>query len=653
MPNVGYMKKTQPGFSSSEALPCIPEVHLNRPHTERIARPDRAELWIHPDDLQWEPKEPSQVLSNDGSRELCLGQDSRVRSSRPPNPLHQTAGLEKRAQVSKLVELPIITVSTEGSNAGNEQPESLGIWARIFEEYRRNYCPRRSPRIVLPTPPTDKEKYSFAKMNRPFLLTCEIFGMLVLAYGSWNLIKGSPIFCWFAICITVIEIFLSTVVFITIMGNELDLKSHQKLIGDYPLSGDELPTIDIYLPICKEPLEVIENTWKCISALEYPIGKLSIFVLDDGADEAVRSLAKRFEFNYICRPNRPELKKSGNLRHAFAQTSGNFFTVFDADFCPRPDFFKETMPYLLADQTQAILQTPQFFRSLPTQAWIEQGAGAFQEYTYRLMQPCRDRWGAAICVGSNAIFRRSAFKPIGGMVAVDCSEDIYTSFYAVTHEWTVKYLPLPLACGICPDTPGAFFSQQMRWCHGSVSLVARREFWRAKTRVMVKVCYLCGAFYYIMSAIEPFVFPPLAPLVLLTRPDLFKYYNLFYGFPIMIMGFLIRKIWSHSRYTFSVQYTDRVLQFASLQAIWDMIAGNRLRWKPSGEAGSTQKNHQYTNMRILAWGWTITHTTAFIVAGVRRVLEGLGWYNLIPVVVINSINILWLHRFLLYQHYKE
>ena len=105
----------------------------------------------------------------------------------------------------------------------------------------------------------------------------------------------------------------------------------------------------------------------------------------------VQSLAKRFDFNYVCRPNRPELKKSGNLRYAFAQTSGDFFAVFDADFCPRPDFFAETMPYLLADNKRAILQTPQFFRSLGTQVWIEQGAGAFQEYTYRLMQPCRDR----------------------------------------------------------------------------------------------------------------------------------------------------------------------------------------------------------------------------------------------------------------------
>ena len=545
-----------------------------------------------------------------------------------------------------------ISISIEEVDADGAETESTGRWAKFVEKYSKNYSPRRSPTLVLPKPPTDNEKYSFVKMNRPFLLICEIFGALVLAYSSWKFATSSPIYCWFAITVTVIELFLLTVVFITVMGKELDLESHKTILDNYPLTGGELPTIDIYLPICKEPLVIIENTWRCICALQYPAEKMSVYVLDDGADETLKSLATRFEFNYICRPNRPDLKKSGNLRYAFDQTSGDFFAVFDADFCPRPDFFVETMPYLLADSTRAILQTPQFFRSLEAQAWIEQGAGAFQEYTYRLMQPCRDRWGAAICSGSNAVFRRSAFEPIGGMVAVDCSEDIYTSFYAVTHGWAVKYLPLPLACGMCPDTPGAFFSQQMRWCHGSLSLVTQRDFWRGETQVIVKVCYLAGAFYYVMSAIELFVFPPLAPLVLLTRPNLFMYYNLFFGFPSIILGFLARKIWSRSRYTFSVQYTDRVLAFASLQAIWDLIAGNRLSWKPSGGAGSVQKNRRYRNMRILAWGWTVAHTSVFIVVGVWRVVEGLGWYNLTPILVVNSINILWLHRFLLYQHFR-
>lgn len=37
----------------------------------------------------------------------------------------------------------------------------------------------------------------------------------------------------------------------------------------------------------------------------------------------------------IRRDNRPEMKKAGNLRYAFARTSGEAVVIFDADFCPR------------------------------------------------------------------------------------------------------------------------------------------------------------------------------------------------------------------------------------------------------------------------------------------------------------------------------
>ncbi len=60
-------------------------------------------------------------------------------------------------------------------------------------------------------------------------------------------------------------------------------------------------------------------------------------------------------------------------------------SIFDADFCPRADFLRETLPYLV-DPSIGILQTPQFFRRRDSQTWVEQGAGACQETFYRLVQ---------------------------------------------------------------------------------------------------------------------------------------------------------------------------------------------------------------------------------------------------------------------------
>lgn len=76
----------------------------------------------------------------------------------------------------------------------------------------------------------------------------------------------------------------------------------------------------------------------------------------------------------ITRNDKPHLKKAGNLRNAFKQTESEFIVIFDADFCPVPDFIQQTIPYLIEDSK---LATPQYFRVLKGQNWVERGAGNY------------------------------------------------------------------------------------------------------------------------------------------------------------------------------------------------------------------------------------------------------------------------------------
>ena len=525
---------------------------------------------------------------------------------------------------------------------------------RFVEGFRKNYCPRRPPVLVLPSAPTDSEKYCYTDMKRVFLVTCATTALLSLAVGAWMFAKAAPIYSWYAVYVFVTQVYLFISLFITIFGKKFDVSAHRDLLGAFPLDENTAPTVDIYLPVCNEPLELLRNTWRCIAKLQYPASKISVFVLDDGASESVRTLAQRFEFGYICRPNRPDHKKAGNLRHAFAQTSGEFFTVFDADFCPRSDFLLETMPYMLDDEKRAIVQTTQFFRSRADQTWVEQGAGAVQEYIYRVTQSCKDRWGAAICVGSNAIYRRAALEPVGGTVAADHTEDIYTGYYVTTHGWTLKNIPLVLACGACPNTPSAFFSQQLRWCSGSVAMLLPKSFWTSSLSVQQKLCYLIGLIYYVSSAVQPILSPIPAPLILWTRPDLFKYYNMFFAFPSLALDLVALRIWTRTRYTLSVQYAQTIMSYAYLQGIFDLFTGSDASWVPSGKGGKAHRNRRYRNMRVLACGWTITHNSVLTVACVYRVaVTGMAWYQLVPALVIDAFNLLCVHRFLLYRHPRD
>lgn len=54
------------------------------------------------------------------------------------------------------------------------------------------------------------------------------------------------------------------------------------------------PTVDVFLPVCKEPLVLLANTWRYVAALDYP--RVTVHVLDDGHQDDVRDLAAQFGF---------------------------------------------------------------------------------------------------------------------------------------------------------------------------------------------------------------------------------------------------------------------------------------------------------------------------------------------------------------------
>ena len=65
----------------------------------------------------------------------------------------------------------------------------------------------------------------------------------------------------------------------------------------------------------------------------------------------------------------------------------------------------------------------------------------------------------------------------------------------------IKYVPQPLAMGICPDEPQSFFMQQYRWCKGSCTLVTEKGFWGSGISKIHKLCFLNGLLYYIATAL--------------------------------------------------------------------------------------------------------------------------------------------------------
>lgn len=319
----------------------------------------------------------------------------------------------------------------ESSQAANTSPtkakgRSCNPFEHTYHWIRRTYCPIEEAPLVLPTAPTDAEKYSYLHTNRIPLYIFGILSFLSLGAGMWLFALCDKTFYWYGAFVGFLNIYLLISYFVGVVGKDWDYGAHKQRVERYPITEETAPTIDVFLPVCSEELEILGNTWRHVTQLDWPASRIKVHVLDDGAKDTVRRLAEEYRFNYIVRGDRPRLKKAGNLRWAFSRTDGDFFVIFDADFCPRQDFIREMVVEQLDDERVAIVQSPQFFRVTDEQTWVEQGAGATQELFYRVVQVNRDRWGASICVGSNAMYRRAALEEVGGTAEIGFSEDVHT-----------------------------------------------------------------------------------------------------------------------------------------------------------------------------------------------------------------------------------
>lgn len=343
-----------------------------------------------------------------------------------------------------------------------------------------------------------------------------------------------------------------------------------------------LATVDVFITVYGEPLPVIERTTRAALAME---GEHNTWILDDGQSDEVRDLAAELGARYVRRLTNNGAK-AGNVNHALSMTSGEYFAIFDADFVPAPDFLRETVPFFV-DEKVAFVQTPQAYGNTTT--LIARGAAFMQSLFYRFVQPGRNSFNAAFCVGTNVIFRRTAISNIGGMYTDSLSEDVWTSLMLHERGWTSIYIPVTLAVGDAPETIEDYTKQQMRWATGGFEILLQHNPLNPRRRLTAdqRIQYLVTATHYFVG-IVPFILllvPPLSIYFDLRPVDLtvsggewFLFYFGFYGLQILLafatMG--------------SFRWETLMLAAVSfpiyLRAFTNVLTGRRQKWHVTGGA---------------------------------------------------------------------
>lgn len=453
---------------------------------------------------------------------------------------------------------------------------------------------------LLPQPPDDSEKYSYAHRYLWVLTLCSLLCFLCLAASQFFFTTSSP---WFWLVLPLLSLIVADFLislYLDGFSKDFDMKAHRRLVRRWQPSV--YPSVDVFLPVCGEPIEVLHNTWTHVQRLAstYP-GVVRTYVLDDAAETQVEAMAQDFGFNYVVRPNRGWFKKAGNLNHAFGMTGGDHILILDADFAPRTDLLGELLPYMDEDERTAIVQSPQFFRSVDRQNWIERGAGAVQELFYRSVQTSREDKDGSICVGSCAIYRRAALEEIGGISLIEHSEDMYTGFDLRGLGWKLRYVPVALAAGVCPDTVGAFHNQQYRWCMGSLSLLTGARFWNTPMRFTTRLCYVSGFLYYLQTALATFITPLIPLALLILKPELLRVEASLLVLPSVAYVTLVLPMWHRAPFRLEAWAARMMYGWSHVFAIWDVLRGREMGWKPTGSDGAKKNGMRRYWVGMVAW----------------------------------------------------
>lgn len=469
----------------------------------------------------------------------------------------------------------------------------------------------------LPQPPDDRELYWYFGPQRRWVLICSSFAFVLTAASMLAFSLRTPVLWGFlgVLLLNLAAFALSCVN--SLRGRRLTRRSHEVLLRAWqPLDP---PSVDLFLPTCGEPLDLLDNAYRAVAKLDWP-GELAVWVLDDGDRPEVAALAERHGYRYVVRPDRGRLKKAGNLNHALTLSQGDYVAILDADFAPRHDFLRHLAPYL-ADPAVGIVQSPQCFDTDPAMNWIERAAGSAQEWFFRWIQPSRDASDAAICCGSNALYRRSALDLAGGVAELEHSEDMYTGLALYERGYRTLYVPVLLAKGTSPDSLGAFVNQQYRWAMGNLHLTRSRDLSRIGASWRMRLCFYEGVVGYLSMFVNT-ITAPLPPLVMMIGyPHLVRPLDVLPLLaPLWLWQVLLPRV-SRTRWRMEVIRANTLMSMAAGAALLDTLRGRTAAWVPTGAGRGGRLARR---VLLVSAGW-LTLCLGAAVTGLALTVARVGW----------------------------
>lgn len=239
----------------------------------------------------------------------------------------------------------------------------------------------------------------------------------------------------------------------------------------YDPADTNAPFVTVQLPMYNE-MYVAERIIDYVAAQQYPKECFEIHVLDDSTDETVEIVAARvahykalgYNIEHIHRVDRQGYK-AGALHEAMPRANGDFIAIFDADFTPRADFLRTTMPYF-EDAKNAIVQTR--WEHINADYSFLTRLQALQLNVHFTVEQAGRSYGNLLLQfnGTAGVWRKKVITEAGGWQSDTLTEDLDLSFRAQIMGYKIQYLEKLGSPAELPVEMNGLKGQQFRWNKG-------------------------------------------------------------------------------------------------------------------------------------------------------------------------------------------
>jgi len=315
----------------------------------------------------------------------------------------------------------------------------------------------------------------------------------------------------------------------------LSMKPPKKIKGE-TLHFQAWPPVTVQLPVFNEKYTV-GRLLRAVTNLDYPSDRLQIQVLDDSTDDTLDLLTRLIEeykskgvnIELIHRVDRKGYK-AGALNYGLNTATGELIAIFDADFVPKPDWLKRTVPSFQNPKLGCLQtrwgHTNQQYNSL-TQAEAMGIDGHFI-----IEQTVRSKNGFFLNFnGTAGLWRLACINDAGGWQWDTLTEDLDLSYRAQMRGWKFDYLPDVVVPAELPPQVEAYKKQQFRWAKGSFQVVRKILPSVLQSNFSWKVRFMA-----LLHLTGYFVHPLMLSLLLLTLPVGLLVPGVFKMFPISVIA---------------------------------------------------------------------------------------------------------------------